>query len=81
MTVGELIKNKDYDYIEWRATLPAALSGDIFVGCSRSENGKLISLYGDSYHEDTEIISYEEWSHVEGGIKNGLTVVFEGKWV
>ena len=82
MTVGDLIKNKDYDYISWRATLPKkAGAGDTFFGCTKSENGVLIPLDGDIYSEDTEIISYEEWSMEETGIKNGLTVVYEGEWI
>ena len=40
---------------------------------------KLISLDGDSYYEDEEIISYEEWSDED--CKNGLTVIIEGKWL
>ena len=80
MTVRDLIKNKDYDYISWRATLPENLGGgDMFVGCAKSENGKLISLDGDIYSENTEILEYEEWSDEEEGIKNGLTIVYEGE--
>lgn len=81
MTIKDLIANKDYDYISWRVTLPEQLSdGDIFFGCSISRNGKLIPLNDDTYHEDTEIISYEEWTNEEKDIKNGLTVVCKGKW-
>ena len=76
MTVKDLIKNKDYDYISWRVTLPEEMGGgDIFIGCTRSENGKLISLDGDSYSEETEILEYKEWSDEDKGIKNGLTIV------
>ena len=33
MTVGDLIKNKDYDYISWRVTLPEKVGGgDTFLG-------------------------------------------------
>lgn len=79
MVVGDLIKNKDYDYIECRITLPESLGGgDTFFGVAKSENGKLISLDGDSYSENTEIIKYEEWTNEEKGIKNGLTVTYEG---
>lgn len=82
MTVGDLIKNKDYDYISWRVTLPEDLGGeDIFSGVAKSENGKLISLDGDSYSESTEIISYEEWDNPEEDIKNGLTVIYKGEWM
>lgn len=82
MTVGDLIKHKDYDYISWRVTLPEkAGGGDTFFGCTKSENGKLIPLDGDIYSEDTEVLSYEEWSDEEEGIKNGLTIVYEGEWI
>lgn len=81
MVIGDLIKNKDYDYIEWRATLPENLGGgDIFFGVSKSENGKLISLDGDNYSEDTEVFSYEEWSMPEKNINNGLTITYKGQW-
>lgn len=80
-TVGALIANKDYDYIEWRMTLPERFGGgDIFFGAARSENGELISLDGDIYSNDTEVLSHEEWSNPKKNIKNGLTVVVEGKW-
>lgn len=81
MTIGSLIKEKDYDYISWRIPLPEkAGGGDTFMGCAKSENGKLISLDGDIYSEDEEVISYKEWSKEEEGIKNGLTVVIKGEW-
>ena len=80
MTVKDLIKNKDYDYISWRVTLPESCGGgDMFFGATRSENGKLIPLDGDSYDEDTEILSYDEWSSVS--VENGLTIVHEGEWI
>ena len=81
MTVKDLIVNKDYDYISWRVTLPGQMGGgDTFFGCTKSENGKLIPFDGDIYSEDTEILSYEEWTNEAKGIKNGLTVVCEGRW-
>ena len=82
MTVGDLIKDKDYDYISWRVTLPEKMGGgDTFIGHTRSENGKLISLDGDIYSEETEILNYKEWSDEEDGIKNGLTIIYEGEWI
>ena len=36
MTVKDLIKNKDYDYISWRVTLPEkAGGGDTFFGSGK----------------------------------------------
>lgn len=82
MTVKDLIKNKDYDYISWRVTLPEKMGGgDTFMGVTGSKNGKLISLDGDSYSEETEVLEYKEWSDEDKGIKNGLTIVFEGEWI
>lgn len=82
MTIGDLIKTKDYDYIEWRAKLPdSAGGGDTFFGASASKDGKLIELAGGCYSEDTEVISYEEWDNPEENIKNGLTIVYEANIV
>lgn len=82
MTIGDLIKNKDYDYIDYRITLPEHLGGgDTFFGCARSENGKLIPLDYDTYSENEEVIRWEEWSDPEKDVKNGLTVVVEGEWL
>ena len=82
MTVKDLIKNKDYDYISWRITVPERFGGgDTFFGSTKSVNGELIALDGDIYYEETEVLSYEEWDNSEAGIKNGLTVVFEGHWI
>lgn len=80
MTVKDLISKKDYDYISWRITLPEN-HGDTFFGCTKSKDGKLIPLDYDTYYEDTEIISYEEWTDEKNGIKNGLTVIYEGEWM
>ena len=79
MKISDLIKNKDYDYIEWRVT--SSDGQEIFFGKAASKDGDLISLDGDSYDEDTEIIRYEEWSNPKKEIQNGLTVVFEGEWI
>ena len=61
MTIGDLIKNKDYDFIELRIIEPE-LHNSVFVGSAKSENGELISLDGDTYSKDTKILGCEEWS-------------------
>jgi alpha-acetolactate decarboxylase len=74
MTVKELISKKDYDYINWRMTLPEdAGGGDMFIGLTKSKNGRLIPLDGDNYNENTEVKHFEEWS--SENIKSGLTIV------
>ena len=79
MTVKDLIKNKDYDYISWRATAPKHFDvPDIFFGACKSKNGELIPLDGDTYYYDEVVVKYEEWSKED--IKNGLTVVVEVEW-
>ena len=78
MVIGDLIKNKDYDYVSYRLTLPDG--SDTFAGCFASKDGEIISLDGDIYSNDEEVISYEEWSNLEDGINNGLTIVVKGEW-
>ena len=72
MTIGELIKNKDYDFIELRIIEPE-LHNSVFVGTAKSENGELISLDGDTYRKDFEILAYEEWSGKK--VKNAVTIM------
>lgn len=86
MQVKDLIKNKDYDYISWKIKLDDAdmdiLGEDsIFFGVCRSENGELISMDGDTYSDEEEVLSYAEWSKPEKGIMNGLTVVVAAEWI
>ena len=82
LTIGDLIKNKDYDYVEYRVTIPSAdEQKDIFAGAFRTESEKIIPLDGDIYDSDKEVIKSEEWSDLENGIKNGLTVIVSGGWV
>lgn len=79
MTIGDLIKNKDYDYVSYRLTLQDG--SDIFAGCFASKDGEIVSLDGDTiYDEKDEVLSYKEWSMPEKSIQNGLTVVVEGEW-
>ena len=79
MTIEDLIKNKDYDYVSYRLTLPGG--DDTFAGCFASKGGEIISLDGDIYDEDEEVLSYKEWSKPEDDIQNGLTVVVKGEWI
>lgn len=78
-TIGDLIKNKDYDYVEYRVTIPSAdEQKDVFAGAFRTKSGKIITLDGGIYDSDKEIIKSEEWSNPEKGIKNGLTITVNG---
>lgn len=87
MTVRELIKNKDYDYIEFRVSLPDDYpfleeeEHSEFFGSCHSKNGVLIPDDGDSYDYDEELVNWYEWDDERYGIKNGLTVVEEGVWI
>lgn len=81
MKVKDLISKKDYDYISWRVTPPKNWDDEksIFVGCAKSEGGKLIALDGDNiYDEEDFILSYEEWC--QDDVESGLTVVVKGEW-
>ena len=76
--IGDLIKDKDYDYVAYRISWK---NEDIFAGSFKTENGKIISLDGDSYDLDEEVVRSKEWNNPDEGIENGLTVVVEGSWV
>ena len=78
MTIGDLIKNKDYDYVSYRLTFPNG--SDTFAGCFASTGGEIISLDEDIYNKDEEILSYEEWTSPEDDVQNGLTVVVKTEW-
>lgn len=80
MTIGDLIKNKDYDYINYYLIIPDVNDGEpVFAGIFKSEGGKIISLDGDSYSEDEEVVEYEEWSNPSKGLEKCLTVVVEAE--
>ena len=78
MTIGDLLKNKDYDYVSYRLTLPNG--DDTFAGCFASKDGAIISLDGYIYNKNEEVLSYEEWSQLEDDIQNGLTIVVKTEW-
>lgn len=75
MTIGDLIKNKDYDYVSYRLTLQDG--SDTFAGCFAAKDGEIISLDGDTYSMDERVLKYEEWNNPEEGIDKGLTIVVE----
>ena len=79
-TIKEVIKNKDYDYVSYRIIHISDEDG-IFAGCFKTENGKIISLDGDSYSLNEKVIASEEWKDEEENINNGLTVIVEGNWI
>ena len=79
MKIEDLIKEKDYDYIEYRMIIPSG--SNIFAGHFSSKDGKIISLDGDSYSASEEVLSYKEWSKPQNNIKNGLTVVVKSNWM
>ena len=78
-TIGDLIKDKDYDYISYRLTMKDK-SESFFAGCFKAENGKIISLDGDVYSLDEKVLRYEKWDKPEEGINKGLTIVVDYDW-
>ena len=72
MTIGELIKDKDYDFIELRVFDPE-LHKSVFIGSAKSINGYLLSLDGDTYCKESEVLEYDEWSGKK--VKNAVTIV------
>lgn len=62
--------NKDYDYVSYR--ICADKFGPTFAGSFKIQNGRIISLDGDDYNPEEEVMSYEEWSNDK--YQNALTV-------
>ena len=96
MTLKELIKNNDFDYISIRLTPPPRFYPDLdlnaisppellpiseFMGCAYSKNGNLYPLDGDVYDVDEEVLYYERWSSKEENVQNGVSVVLQGYWI
>ena len=76
MKLAELIKDKDYDNISFYARVPQLPPDDpLFIGVCKSINGELISLDGDSYSDQVEVLDYEEWNNPERNVRHGLSVV------
>lgn len=76
MKLKDLIKDKDYDYIEIRNEIPeeiAEVEKTYFVGACKSLKGKIISLDGDNYSVEMEVTEYKEW--ITNNIKAGLTII------
>lgn len=81
-TIGDLIKNKNYDYVEYRINVSFTdEQKDIFAGAFRTESGKIIPLDWGIYDSDNEVIKSEEWSNPEKGIKNGITIIVSGGYI
>lgn len=76
-TIEQIIKDENYDYVEYRLFTPT-LRKDIFAGCFKVEDGKLNSKDYDVYDISEPVLSSEEWSNEEKGIKHGLTIIVDG---
>lgn len=76
-TIGELIKNKNYDYVSYRVMFPGADKYGEFAGEFKVEDGKIIPLDMDYYRYNEEVIASEEWTDMENKIRNGLTIIVE----
>lgn len=89
-TIDEVIAGKNYDYVSYRGydekrnSPPALPDGTIegeFCGCFKVANGKIIPLDGDSYDASELVISSEEWTKSDDGIKKGLTIIVAMEFV
>lgn len=80
MKVKDLIKDKNYDCVEVRMTLPGG--GSALLGMAKSEGGHLVPLDDDTYEdiEREEVVSHEEFANLAKGIQHGLTVTTQGEW-
>lgn len=79
-TIGELIEDKNYDYVSYRISHEDYEEG-VFAGCFHTENGEIIPDDGDIYCKSEKVIASEEWIKPSAGVKNGLMVIVEGEWL
>lgn len=88
-TIGELIKDKDYDYVSYRGydakrDIPKSSGSNVdgeFCGCFKVANGEIKPLDGDSYSKEDAVMFSEEWTMPDEGIEKGLTVIVEMEFV
>lgn len=76
MKIRDLAK-KDYDYVVYRRKLDESLSKEvgqeaIFAGIFAIKDGEIVSLDGDTYSLDEEVVDYREWS--DDKYKSALTI-------
>lgn len=78
-TIGELIKDKDYDYVSYRIDYPGCYEEHgTFAGCFAAVDGRIIPLDGDSYSLEEKVIESQEWRDSDEGVENGFLVVVIG---
>ena len=89
-TLGEIVKEKNYDYVDYRIRLDKEkcaedtpdywFEEDIFAGAFKVENGEIISLDGDNYYKEEAVLESEEWEQKtdDNKITHGLTVIVSG---
>lgn len=88
-TIGDIIDaaGHDFDYVSYRIPMNRKnfeTSDDDdgeFAGCFRTKNGIIHPLDGDSYSRDEPVLASEEWSSLEDGISNGLTVIIDAEYL
>ena len=88
-TIGEIVAGKDYDYVSYRGydekrNYPPATGNNTdgeFCGCFKVKNGEIIPLDGDSYDDSEPVIATEEWTMLDEGIGEGLTVIVAMEFV
>ena len=78
-TIGELIKDKDYDYVSYRINYPGCdEEHGTFAGCFAAVDGRIVPLDGDSYSLEEKVIDSQEWRDSDEGVENGFLVVVIG---
>lgn len=87
-TVGEIIKNKNYDYVSYRCYLANRCyltkeqsstknEDTLFLGCFKVVDGEIDAMDDGVYNKDMPVLASEEWSNPECGIHKGLTIIVE----
>lgn len=70
-------KNWTNDYLQSKEDI---YKHSIFAGSFAIKDCKIISLDGDTYSGNEEVLWSEEWNNEETGIKSGLTLLVQADW-
>lgn len=79
-TIGDLIREKDYNVVIYRMQLSDEDS--FFAGMFAAKNGKITSLDGDTYDLEEEVLASEEWTNPDDKESNqNLTIIVKGEYM
>lgn len=88
-TLGEIVKGKNYDYVDYRIRLNKKtypklspkywFKEGVFAGAFKVVNGEIVPLDYDTYSLKEPVLESEEW--LQDNVTNGLTIIVADMFV